>query len=57
MELHLKVDEELTESLWVRSKGREGTSDIIVGICYRWPVQEDQMYESPCRQIGAASRS
>lgn len=57
MELRLKVDEELTESLWVRNKGRSGTGDIIVGIFYRWPVKEGQMYESLYRQIGAASRS
>lgn len=57
MELRLKVDEELTESLWVRNKGRSGTGDIIAGIFYRWPVKEGQMYESLYRQIGAASHS
>lgn len=31
MELHLGIEEELTESLWVRIKGRIGTGDIIVG--------------------------
>ena len=30
--LHLGIDEELTESLWVRVKG-EG--DTVVGVCYR----------------------
>ena len=35
--LHLKMqmDEEPNESLWVRIKGRAGTDDIIVGVCYR----------------------
>ncbi|GAB0181485.1 hypothetical protein GRJ2_000613800 [Grus japonensis] len=32
MELLLGMDEELTESLWVRIKGRAGTGDIIVGV-------------------------
>lgn len=32
MEVHLKVHEELTGSLWVRNKGRAGTGDIIVGM-------------------------
>ncbi|GAB0204978.1 hypothetical protein GRJ2_002963400 [Grus japonensis] len=41
MELHLGMDEELTESLWVRIKGRAGTGDIIVGVCDSLPDQED----------------
>jgi len=35
------IDEELTESLWVRVKGMAGERDIVVGICYRMPDQED----------------
>ncbi|GAB0209762.1 hypothetical protein GRJ2_003441900 [Grus japonensis] len=57
MELHLGMDEEPTESLWVRIKGSTGTGDIIVGVCYRPPNQEDQVDEALYRQIGAASRS
>ena len=41
MELCLEMDEELTESLWVRIKGKAGTGDIVVGVCYRPPNQED----------------
>ncbi|GAB0209401.1 hypothetical protein GRJ2_003405800 [Grus japonensis] len=57
MELHLGMDEELTESLWVRIKGRAGAGDIIVGVCYRPPDQGDQADEALYRQIGAASHS
>lgn len=32
MELQLEIDEELTESLWVRIKGRAETGDFIVGL-------------------------
>jgi len=39
MELLLGMVEEPTESLQVRIKGRAGTGDIIVGICYRPPDQ------------------
>ena len=39
MELHLGIDEELTESLWVKEKAGEG--DIMVGVCYRLPDKED----------------
>ena len=43
MELHLGMDEEPTESLWVRIKGRAGTGDIIVGVCYRPPTRKTKL--------------
>ncbi|GAB0210021.1 mitochondrial enolase superfamily member 1 [Grus japonensis] len=57
MELHLGMEEELTESLWVRIKGRAGAGDIIVGVSYRPPDQGDRADEAFYRQIGAASCS
>ncbi|GAB0210046.1 hypothetical protein GRJ2_003470400 [Grus japonensis] len=57
MELHLGVDEEPIESFWIRIKGRAGTGDILVGVCYRPPDQGDRVDEALYRQIGAASRS
>ncbi|GAB0177047.1 mitochondrial enolase superfamily member 1 [Grus japonensis] len=57
MELHLGMEEEPTESLWVRIKGRAGAGDIIVGVCCRPPDQGDRADEALYRQIGAASRS
>ncbi|GAB0203750.1 hypothetical protein GRJ2_002840600 [Grus japonensis] len=51
------MEEELTESLWVRIKGRAGAGDIIVGVCYRPPDQGDRADEAFYRQIGAASHS
>ncbi|GAB0208867.1 mitochondrial enolase superfamily member 1 [Grus japonensis] len=51
------MDEEPTESLWVRIKGRAGAGDIIVGVCYRPPDQRDGADEALYRQIGAASCS
>ncbi|GAB0176447.1 mitochondrial enolase superfamily member 1 [Grus japonensis] len=57
MELHLGMDEEPTESLWVRIKGRAGAGDIIAGVCYRPPDQGDRADETLYRQIGAASCS
>ncbi|GAB0181349.1 hypothetical protein GRJ2_000600200 [Grus japonensis] len=57
MELCLEIDEELTESLWVRIKGSTGTGDIIVGVCYRPPDQGDRADEALYRQTGAESHS
>ncbi|GAB0188870.1 hypothetical protein GRJ2_001352300 [Grus japonensis] len=51
------MNEELTESLWVRIKGRARAGDIIAGVCYRPPDQGDQADEALYRQIGAALRS
>lgn len=41
MELGLGMDEEPTKNLWIRMNGRTGTDDVIVGVCYRPPNQED----------------
>lgn len=41
MELGLGMGEELTETLWVRFKGRSGAGGITGGICYRPLDQED----------------
>ncbi|GAB0205806.1 hypothetical protein GRJ2_003046200 [Grus japonensis] len=51
------MDEEPTESLWVRIKGRAGAGDIIAGLFYRPPDQGDRADEALYRQIGAASCS
>jgi len=51
------MGEELTEGLGVRIKGRAGTGDIIVGVYYRAPDQEEQVDEALYRQTGAVSHS
>ncbi|GAB0176868.1 hypothetical protein GRJ2_000152000 [Grus japonensis] len=57
MELCLGMDDELTESLRVRIKEQTGMGDIVVGICYRPPDQEEQVDEALYRQAEAPSRS
>ncbi|GAB0186117.1 hypothetical protein GRJ2_001077000 [Grus japonensis] len=57
MELHLEMDEEPTESLWIRIQGRAGAGDTVMGVCYRPLDQEDQVDEALYRQTGAASCS
>jgi len=51
------MDEEPTKNLRVKIKGRAVTRDIIEGVCYRPPDQEDCVDEALYRQIGTASRS
>ncbi|PKU31806.1 dtw domain-containing protein 2 [Limosa lapponica baueri] len=57
MELHLGMDEDPTESLWVRIKGNTGAGDGTVRVCYRPPDQSDREGGALYRQTGAASRS
>lgn len=54
MALCLLLYEKPTESLWVRSKEETGEGDIIVGIYYRPPSQEEKSDEGSYRQTGAA---
>lgn len=42
MELHLGIDKELSESLWVSVKGMAGEGDTVVGVCYKLPDEEEQ---------------
>lgn len=57
LELCLGIDDEPTESLWVRIKDQTGMGDIVVGFCCRRPDQEEQVDEAFYRQVGAASHS
>ena len=45
------------ENLWVKIKGRAGTGNITVGVCYRPPDQDERADEALYRRIGEASRS
>lgn len=49
----MRIDEELTESLLFRVKGKAGGGDALVGVCYRPPDREN--YEAFYKQVGAAS--
>lgn len=55
MELCLGVDEELTESFWIRIKKQTSTGNVVAGVCYRLPDLEEQQSETLCRQLEAAS--
>ena len=49
MELHLGINYELTENLWVRVKGNAGEEDVV-GVCYRPPDQENQANQALYKQ-------
>jgi len=56
-ELCLGAGEKRVESLWVRIKGESHMGDIIVGVYYRPPDQEEEVDEAFYRQLQAASQS
>jgi len=56
--LCLGADEEGVESLWVRIKGQAHMGDVIVGVYYRPPDQEEEVEEEAFyRQLQVASQS
>lgn len=57
MEVCLGMDNEPTESLWVRTKEMIGMGDNTVGVSYRPPDQEEEVIEALYRQPEAASCS
>lgn len=44
------MDDEPAEILWVSITEQTNMGDIVVGVCYRWHEQEEQMDEAFCRQ-------
>ena len=40
------------ESLWVRTKVKGNKTDIIVGVCYRLPNQDEEVDKTLYRQLG-----
>jgi len=57
IELCLGADEEQVGSLQVRIKAQALKGDIIVGMYYRPPDQEEEVDEAFYRQLKAASQS
>jgi len=57
IELDLGSDEERVESLWIRIKGQPHIGNVIVGVYYRPPDQEEEADEAFYRQLQVASQS
>ena len=57
IELCLGADEEPVESLWVRIKRQPHMGDVIVGVYYRPPDQEEEVSEAFYKELKAASQS
>ena len=45
------------ESTWIRIKAEANKTDIIVGVCYRTPTQNEEVDERLYKQLSEISRS
>ena len=55
--LELNDGDDRVECLWVRIRGKANKADIVVGVCYRPPNQDEETDELFYKQLGEASRS
>ncbi|KAK4810956.1 hypothetical protein QYF61_013364, partial [Mycteria americana] len=55
--LELDDGDDRVDCLWVRIRGKANKADIVVGVCYRPPNQDEETDELFYKQLGEASRS
>ena len=53
----LRVGNDKVECLWVRIRGKACRGDILVGVCYRPPNQDEEMDEAFCEQLAEVAQS
>ncbi|RMC22386.1 hypothetical protein DUI87_00700 [Hirundo rustica rustica] len=53
----VETKEDGVECLWVRIKGKANKADILLGVCYRPPNQEEEVDNLIYKQLGSVSRS
>ncbi|KAJ7398468.1 hypothetical protein BTVI_124379 [Pitangus sulphuratus] len=54
--LELKDSDDQVECLWVRISGKANKANILVGVCYRPPNQDEEADEIFYKQLPDASR-
>ena len=55
--LELDDGDDRVKHLWVRIRGKASKADIMVGVCYRPPNQDEKADEVVYKQLGEVSRS
>ncbi|TRZ08823.1 hypothetical protein HGM15179_018288 [Zosterops borbonicus] len=53
----IETNEDGVECLWVRIKGRANKADIVLGVCYRPPNQEEEVDNLFYKQLETVSGS
>ncbi|KAJ7413696.1 hypothetical protein BTVI_42796 [Pitangus sulphuratus] len=54
--LELEVSNDKVECLWIKIRGKANKADILVGVCYRPPNQDDEDDELYDRQLADVSK-
>ena len=54
--LELNDGDDRVECLWVRIRGKANKADIMVGVSYRPPIQDEETYEVFYKQLGEVSQ-
>lgn len=54
MELCLQRDDQTDESLWI-SRAQTNVADVVTGVCYRLPHQEEYVRDAFFKQLEEAS--
>ncbi|KAJ7408586.1 hypothetical protein WISP_119733 [Willisornis vidua] len=55
--VELEISNDKVECLWTRIKGKANKADILVGVCYRPPNQDDEGDELFYKQLVDVSKS
>ena len=53
--LELKDGDDRVQCLWVRIRGKASKADIMVGVCYRPPNQDEEADKIFYKQLGEVS--
>ena len=53
----VEINDDRVESTWIRIKAEANKTDIIVGVCYRTPTQNEEVDERLYKWLGEVCRS
>jgi len=55
--IELNNCDDKVECLWVKMRGKANKADILVGVCYRPPNQDEEADEVFCKRLAEVSQS
>ena len=55
--MEINEGDDRVESIWIRIKAKANKTDVIVGVCYRPPTQDEEVDERLYKQLDEVSRS
>jgi len=55
--IELNDCDDKVESLWVKMRGKANKADVLLGVCYRPPSQDEEADEVFCKRLAEVSQS